>query len=202
MKNSLELIELLTMYKVNLVWVSSCSNTRSVWDDSYWTSGWNNLELINVSSIDKVSFIVQASSHRNIGSVKNYCDKIKWCFSLQFYQKQFCFNGDSNINTSSNKQLCCTLGCRPGQLWRYFRWWTSEGLAQWQLVTIQFWNMSSHDWNVWQGQVRIFLIFWNRLFLDYSKMFRVSWQPGFGWTGMQLHKLLGCVLGKHGQWWV
>jgi DMSO/TMAO reductase YedYZ molybdopterin-dependent catalytic subunit len=37
-KNSLELIELSSMNKVSLVYVSSCSNTGSIKDDHYWTS--------------------------------------------------------------------------------------------------------------------------------------------------------------------
>jgi hypothetical protein len=37
MDNSLELIELSSINKVSLVQVSSCSNTRSIRDDPYWT---------------------------------------------------------------------------------------------------------------------------------------------------------------------
>ena len=44
-KNSLELIELSSINKVSLVWVSSCSNTGSIRDDPYWTSKKNSLEL-------------------------------------------------------------------------------------------------------------------------------------------------------------
>ena len=37
--------------------VSSCSNTGSIRDDPYWTSGKNSLELIELSSINKVSLV-------------------------------------------------------------------------------------------------------------------------------------------------
>ena len=50
----LELIELSSINKVSLVWVSFCSNTGSVRDDPYWTSRKNSLELIELSSINKV----------------------------------------------------------------------------------------------------------------------------------------------------
>ena len=56
-KNSLELIELSSINKVSLVYVSSCSNTGSIRDDPYWTSRKNSLELIEVSSINKVSLV-------------------------------------------------------------------------------------------------------------------------------------------------
>ena len=39
-------------------------------DDSYWTSGKNNLELIELSSIDKVS-LVSVSSYSNTGSIRD-----------------------------------------------------------------------------------------------------------------------------------
>ena len=52
MENSLELIELSSINKVGLVWVSSCSNTGSIRDDSYWASRKNSLELIELSSIN------------------------------------------------------------------------------------------------------------------------------------------------------
>ena len=42
------------MNKVSLVQVSSCNNTGSIRDDPYWTSVKNNLELIELSSINKV----------------------------------------------------------------------------------------------------------------------------------------------------
>ena len=45
------------MNKVSLVWVSSCSNTGSIRDDSYWTSRENSLELIVLYSINKVSLV-------------------------------------------------------------------------------------------------------------------------------------------------
>ena len=54
MKNSLELIEL---SNIKLVQVSSCSNTGSIRDDSYWTSRKNSSQLIELSSINKVSLI-------------------------------------------------------------------------------------------------------------------------------------------------
>ena len=37
--------------------VSSCSNTGSIRDDPYWTSRENSLELIELSSINKVSLV-------------------------------------------------------------------------------------------------------------------------------------------------
>ncbi len=51
-----------------LVWVSSCSNTGSIRDDTYWTSRKNSLELIELSSINKVS-LVKVSSCSNTGSI-------------------------------------------------------------------------------------------------------------------------------------
>ena len=42
--------------KVSLVWASSCSNTGSIRDYPYWTSRKNSLELIELSSINKVKF--------------------------------------------------------------------------------------------------------------------------------------------------
>ena len=45
------------MNKVSLVYVSSCSNTGSIRDGSYWTSRENSLELIELSSINKVSLV-------------------------------------------------------------------------------------------------------------------------------------------------
>jgi hypothetical protein len=36
---------------------SSCSNTGSIRDDPYWTSRENSLELIYLSSINKVSLV-------------------------------------------------------------------------------------------------------------------------------------------------
>ena len=41
----------------SLVQVSSCSNTGSIRDDPYWTSMKNSLELIELSSINKVSLV-------------------------------------------------------------------------------------------------------------------------------------------------
>ena len=35
----------------------SCSNTGSIRDDPYWTSRKNSLELIELSSINKVSLV-------------------------------------------------------------------------------------------------------------------------------------------------
>jgi hypothetical protein len=37
--------------------VSSCSNTGSIRDDPYWTSRKNSLELIELSSINKVNLV-------------------------------------------------------------------------------------------------------------------------------------------------
>ena len=54
---SLELIELSRMRRVRLGQVSSCSNTGSIRDDPYWTSRENSLELIELSSINKVSLV-------------------------------------------------------------------------------------------------------------------------------------------------
>jgi hypothetical protein len=53
-KNSLKLIELSSINKVSLVYVSSYGNTGSIRDDCYWTSRGNSLELIELSSINKV----------------------------------------------------------------------------------------------------------------------------------------------------
>jgi hypothetical protein len=50
-------MELSSINKVSLVYVSSCSNTGSIRDDSYWTSKKNSLELIELSSINKVSVV-------------------------------------------------------------------------------------------------------------------------------------------------
>ena len=47
--------ELSSINKVSLVLVSCCSNTGSIRDDPYWTSRKNSSELIEVSSINKVS---------------------------------------------------------------------------------------------------------------------------------------------------
>jgi ribosomal protein L7Ae-like RNA K-turn-binding protein len=63
------MIELSSINKVSLVYVSSCSNTGSIRDDPYWTSRENSLELIELSSINKVS-LVYVSSCSNIGSVR------------------------------------------------------------------------------------------------------------------------------------
>ena len=37
--------------------VSSCCNTGSIRDDPYWTSRKNSLELIELSSVNKVSLV-------------------------------------------------------------------------------------------------------------------------------------------------
>ena len=37
--------------------VSFCSNTGSIGDDLYWTSNKNSLELIDLSSTNKVSLV-------------------------------------------------------------------------------------------------------------------------------------------------
>ena len=49
-------------HKVSLVWVSSCGDTASIRDDPYWTSRKNNLELIELSSFNKIS---------NTGSIRD-----------------------------------------------------------------------------------------------------------------------------------
>ena len=51
------LMKVSSISKVSLVQVSSCSNTVSIRDDSYWTSRKNSLELIELSSINKVSLV-------------------------------------------------------------------------------------------------------------------------------------------------
>ena len=56
-KSNLELIELSSINKVSLVWVSFCSNTGSIRDDPYWTSRKNRLELMELSSINRVSLV-------------------------------------------------------------------------------------------------------------------------------------------------
>ena len=50
-------MELSSINKVSLVLVSSCSNTGSIRDDPYLISRENSLELIEVSSINKVSLV-------------------------------------------------------------------------------------------------------------------------------------------------
>ena len=50
------MIELSSVSKVSLVYIS-CSNTGSIRDDPYWTSRENSLELIELSSINKVNLI-------------------------------------------------------------------------------------------------------------------------------------------------
>ena len=52
-----ELIELSSINKVSLVWVSSCNNTGSIRDDPYWIPRKNSLKLIEPSSINKVSLV-------------------------------------------------------------------------------------------------------------------------------------------------
>ena len=54
----MELVELSSINKVSLVYVSSCSNTGSIRDDPYRTSRKNSLELIELSSINKVSLVL------------------------------------------------------------------------------------------------------------------------------------------------
>ena len=56
--------------EMKLVYISSCINTVSIRDDSYWTSRRNSLELIESSSINKVS-LVYISSCRNTVSVRD-----------------------------------------------------------------------------------------------------------------------------------
>ena len=69
-KNSLELIEVHNINKVGLFYFSSCSNTGSIKDDSYWTSRKNSLELIEVPNINKVN-LVYVSSCSNTGSIRD-----------------------------------------------------------------------------------------------------------------------------------
>jgi hypothetical protein len=47
----------LSINKVSFVQVSSCTNTGSIRDYPYWTSRKNSLELIELSSINKVSLV-------------------------------------------------------------------------------------------------------------------------------------------------
>ena len=42
---------------VSLVQVSTCNNTGSIRDDSYWTSRKNNIELMELFSINKFSLV-------------------------------------------------------------------------------------------------------------------------------------------------
>ena len=56
-KNSLELTEPASVFKISIVLVSSCSNSGSIRDDPYWTSRKNSLEVIELSSINKVSLV-------------------------------------------------------------------------------------------------------------------------------------------------
>jgi hypothetical protein len=70
MLQHLELIELSSINKVSLVYVSFCSNTGSIRDDPYWTSRKNSLELIELSSINKVS-LVYVSFCSNTGSIRD-----------------------------------------------------------------------------------------------------------------------------------
>ena len=51
----MRLIEPSSINKVSSVSVSSCSNTGSTRDDPHWTSRKNSLELIELSSINKVT---------------------------------------------------------------------------------------------------------------------------------------------------
>ena len=50
--NSVELVKLSNINKVSLVYVFSCINSGSIRDDPYWTSRKNNLELIELFSIN------------------------------------------------------------------------------------------------------------------------------------------------------
>ena len=51
------MIELFSINKVTLVQVSFCSNIGSIRDDPYWTSRKNSLEIIELSSLSKVSLV-------------------------------------------------------------------------------------------------------------------------------------------------
>ena len=59
-----------------LVYRSFCSNTGSIRDDPYWTSWKNSLELIELSSINKVS-LVQVFSCIYTGSIGRKIDTSK-----------------------------------------------------------------------------------------------------------------------------
>ena len=50
-------IALSLMVSTCLCLLSFCSNTGSIRDDPYWTSRKNSLELIELSSINKVSLV-------------------------------------------------------------------------------------------------------------------------------------------------
>ena len=45
------------MNEVSLDYVSSCSSTRSIKEDPYWTFRKNSLELIELSSVNQVSLV-------------------------------------------------------------------------------------------------------------------------------------------------
>jgi hypothetical protein len=50
-ENSVKLIELSSLNKFSLVYVSSCSNTEPIMDNRYWTSRKDSLELMELSSV-------------------------------------------------------------------------------------------------------------------------------------------------------
>ena len=56
--------------------LSSCSNTGPIRDGSYWTFGENSLELIKLSSINKVGLVL-LSSCSNTGPIR---DGSYWSF--------------------------------------------------------------------------------------------------------------------------
>ena len=61
------------------------SNTGSIRDDPYWTSKKNSLELIELSSINKVS-LVQVSSCSNTESIRDAPDWISRKNSLELIE--------------------------------------------------------------------------------------------------------------------
>ena len=58
------------MKQLMVLLFSSCSNTGSIRDDPYWTSRKNNLELIELFNINKVS-LVKVSSCSYSGSIRD-----------------------------------------------------------------------------------------------------------------------------------
>ena len=56
-KNILDVVKPSTINKVSLVNVSFCRNTGSIRDDPYWTSEKKSLELIELSSMNKVGLV-------------------------------------------------------------------------------------------------------------------------------------------------
>ena len=79
--------------------VVTLGQDRSIRDDPYWTSRKNNLELIELSRINKVS-LVQVSSCSNTGSITDdpYCTSRKNSSELM---ELFSINKVSSVQVSS-----------------------------------------------------------------------------------------------------